>query len=108
MKIYNDEWITFLFILREAFFQLENRGILYRDKIKEEVYNLLPMTRENGVEVAYEWKYDREYSFYDMMADEEDLKEFIVGDLTGYYLVENDEEVIGYFSFSLNEDGPLN
>lgn len=40
-------------------------------------YSFVPMNKEYAQEIAYNWKYDKSYSFYDMTADEEDLEEFI-------------------------------
>ena len=35
------------------------------------------MTQEQAEEIAFNWHYDAEYSFYDMEADKEDLVEFL-------------------------------
>jgi ribosomal-protein-alanine N-acetyltransferase len=40
-------------------------------------YEFIPMNKEYANTIAYEWKYDRIYSFYDMTADEDDLREFL-------------------------------
>ncbi|MGD7043045.1 GNAT family N-acetyltransferase [Jeotgalibacillus proteolyticus] len=60
------------------------------------------MTQKQAMEIAYNWHYDREYSFYDMEADQEDLKEFIdpVKRGSSVYSVMNHHELIGYFTFT--------
>lgn len=66
-------------------------------------YNFVPMSKEYAFEIAYDWKYDGLYSFYDMTADEEDLKEFLNEDSwqDQYFAVLNDKnELIGYYSFT--------
>ncbi|MGH4120396.1 hypothetical protein [Clostridium sp.] len=40
-------------------------------------YKFVPMNKEYANEIAYDWKYNRIYSFYDMTADENDLMEFL-------------------------------
>ncbi|MGX1264472.1 prepilin-type processing-associated H-X9-DG protein [Rossellomorea marisflavi] len=41
------------------------------------MYTFQRMNQKEAEEIAYSWKYDGVYSFYDMTADEEDLREFI-------------------------------
>lgn len=65
-------------------------------------YNFVPMNKEYANEIAYDWKYSGVCSFYDMTADEEDLKEFIDEESWKdiYSAVLNDKgELIGYYSF---------
>jgi ribosomal-protein-alanine N-acetyltransferase len=65
-------------------------------------YVFVPMNKEYAYEIAYNWKYDGLYSFYDMTADEDDLKEFLnENSWQGqYFAVLNDiSELIGYYSF---------
>jgi ribosomal-protein-alanine N-acetyltransferase len=60
------------------------------------------MNKEYAYEIAYNWKYDGLYSFYDMTADEDDLKEFLNEDSWQgqYFAVLNDKsELIGFYSF---------
>lgn len=40
-------------------------------------YRFAVMTQEQAETIAYHWQYDGKYSFYDIEADEEDLKEFL-------------------------------
>lgn len=44
------------------------------------------MTQREAEEIAYTWKYDGVFSFYDMTADEEDLLEFIDGSKRGEHV----------------------
>lgn len=65
-------------------------------------YVFVPMNKEYANEIAYIWKYDGLYSFYDMTADEEDLKEFLneASWQRQYFAVLNDRsELIGFYSF---------
>jgi [ribosomal protein S18]-alanine N-acetyltransferase len=63
------------------------------------MYIFTKMTDEMAEEIAFQWKYEGDYSFYDMTADEEDLQEFLESDRAGYYLVKKEDDIIGYFSF---------
>ncbi|MEW9094626.1 MAG: GNAT family protein [Clostridiaceae bacterium] len=65
-------------------------------------YVFLPMNKEYANEIAYNWRYNGIYSFYDMTADEEDLKEFLNEDnWTGHYFaVLNDKsELVAFYSY---------
>ncbi|MGR3764524.1 GNAT family N-acetyltransferase [Rossellomorea sp. NS-SX7] len=63
-------------------------------------YRFEIMTQQQAEEIAYNWHYDGEYSFYDMEADEEDLAEFLDTESRRdkMFTVYNGEEVIGFFS----------
>ncbi|MGM0847030.1 MAG: GNAT family N-acetyltransferase [Bacillota bacterium] len=71
------------------------------------MYEFSQMTEEMALEIAYQWKYDDKYSFYDMTADEEDLKEFLESNREGYYIVRKDSRVIGYFCFEQSDSGQI-
>ncbi|WP_421378442.1 GNAT family N-acetyltransferase [Bacillus salacetis] len=71
------------------------------------MYKFSPLTDDAAEEIAFQWKYDGEYSFYDMTADQEDLEEFLSPDRSGYYAVERNDELIGYFCFQRDEAGQL-
>jgi [ribosomal protein S18]-alanine N-acetyltransferase len=71
------------------------------------MYKFSPMTNEIAEEIAFDWKYEGKYSFYDMTADEEDLEEFLQPDRKGYYIVERQDEVIGYFCFQCTDTGTV-
>ena len=60
------------------------------------------MTQEQAEEIAFNWHYDAEYSFYDMKADKEDLAEFLDTQKRGdsYFVVTKDDDIIGFFSFN--------
>jgi len=65
-------------------------------------YVFVPMNKEYAYEIAYNWKYDGAYSFYDMTADEDDLKDFLNEDSWQgqYFAVLNDRsELIGFYLF---------
>lgn len=61
------------------------------------------MTQEQAEEIAFNWHYDAEYSFYDMEADKEDLAEFLDTKKRGdsYFIVTKDNDIIGFFSFNI-------
>jgi [ribosomal protein S18]-alanine N-acetyltransferase len=63
-------------------------------------YRFEKMTQQEAEEIAYNWHYDGEYSFYDMEADKEDLAEFLNPKLRGdsVFTVYIGEEIVGYFS----------
>jgi [ribosomal protein S18]-alanine N-acetyltransferase len=63
-------------------------------------YRFEKMTQQQAEEIAYNWHYDGEYSFYDMEADKEDLAEFLNPELRGdsVFTVNKCEEIVGYFS----------
>lgn len=73
-------------------------------------YNFVPMNKEYCHEIAYDWKYEGIYSFYDMTADEEDFQEFLKeenwkGHNFAYFAVLNNEsELIGYYSYYFEDD----
>ncbi|MQR95942.1 GNAT family N-acetyltransferase [Fictibacillus phosphorivorans] len=60
------------------------------------------MTQEQAEEIAFQWHYDEEYSFYNMEADPEDLAEFINQETRGnsVFSVFNNNELIGFLSVS--------
>ena len=71
-------------------------------------YTYTVMTQEEAEEIAYNWHYEGEYSFYDIEADEEDLTEFYmmrVGDHT--FSVKENGTLIGYFTVCKINDGTL-
>lgn len=66
------------------------------------MYKFEMMTQEQAEEIAHNWHYDGEYSFYDMEEDEEDLEEFLDRKARGnsIFAVMMDDELIGFFSES--------
>lgn len=65
-------------------------------------YKFEIMTQEQAEEIAFNWHYDAEYSFYDMEADKEDLVEFLDPNKRGdsNFVVTKDNDIIGFFSFN--------
>lgn len=65
-------------------------------------YKFEEMTQEQAEDIAFNWHYNGEFSFYDMESDKEDLVEFLDPDKRGnsHFVVMNDTEVIGFFSFN--------
>ena len=65
-------------------------------------YKFEEMTQEQAEDIAFNWHYNGEFSFYDMESDKEDLVEFLDPHKRGnsYFVVMNGTEVIGFFSFN--------
>jgi ribosomal-protein-alanine N-acetyltransferase len=63
-------------------------------------YKFSIMTQKQAEDIAFNWHYDGEYSFYDMEADKEDLDEFLNPETRGnsMFAVTNDGELIAFFS----------
>ncbi|HEK9102563.1 GNAT family N-acetyltransferase [Bacillus pfraonensis] len=60
------------------------------------------MTQEQAEEIAYNWHYEGQYSFYDMEADKEDLVEFLDPTIRAEttFAVSENNQLIGFFSFT--------
>ena len=65
-------------------------------------YKFEMMTQEQAEEIAFNWHYDAEYSFYNMEADKDDLVEFLDPEKRGdaNFVVAKDNDIIGFFSFN--------
>ncbi|WP_054941128.1 GNAT family N-acetyltransferase [Paenibacillus ihuae] len=65
-------------------------------------YEFSVITQEQAENIALNWHYDGEYSFYDMEADEEDLAEFLNPEERGNstFAVTKENELVAFFSFS--------
>ena len=65
-------------------------------------YKFEVMTQQQAEDIASNWHYDGEFSFYDIESDEEDLVEFLDPEKRGYsiFVVIDTPEVIGFFSFN--------
>ncbi|MBO1624500.1 GNAT family N-acetyltransferase [Bacillus arachidis] len=64
-------------------------------------YTFEVMTQEQAEDIAYNWHYEGEYSFYDLEADQEDLAEFLdpnIREETTFAVSENNK-LVGFFSF---------
>lgn len=68
--------------------------------------NFVPMNQAYANEIAYEWKYDGEYAFYDMTADQEDLQLFLdPKEWENLFAVTNEqEELVGFYHFFFEEE----
>ena len=66
------------------------------------MYTWEKMTQKQAEDIAYNWHYHAEYSFYDMEADEEDLVEFLDPKKRGesMFVAMNGQHVVGYFCFN--------
>ncbi|MDC2865692.1 GNAT family N-acetyltransferase [Bacillus sp. BP-3] len=64
-------------------------------------YTFRVMTQEEAREIAYNWHYEEEYSFYDMEADMEDLEEFLNYEMREdtTFIVQENDMLVGFFSF---------
>ena len=70
-------------------------------------YIFLAMNTEYAHEIAYQWKYDGAYAFYDMTADPDDLREFLDENdwAERYFAVLNEQNaLVGYYLYTF-EDG---
>jgi len=65
-------------------------------------YKFEVMTQKQAEEIAFNWHYDAEYSFYDMEADKGDLVEFLDPQKRGdsNFVVTKANDIIGFFSFN--------
>lgn len=63
------------------------------------------MTQEEALDIAYNWKYEGELSFYNMTSDEEDLSNFLNEDARGQNTFSvrtpREKEIIAYFHYYL-------
>ncbi|MCT4784873.1 GNAT family N-acetyltransferase [Exiguobacterium aestuarii] len=57
-----------------------------------------PLTQEQAELIAFEWRYEGDYAFYNMDADEEDLALFLDADERGEttFAILDDDELIGF------------
>lgn len=70
-------------------------------------YNFSVLTQEQAEDIAFNWHYDGEYSFYDMEADKEDLDEFLNPEERGNstFSVTKENELVAFISLSEVADG---
>jgi ribosomal-protein-alanine N-acetyltransferase len=64
-------------------------------------YKFVPMNKDYANEIAYNWKYNGIYSFYNMTADEDDLMEFLnETSWTEHYfaVLDKKNELVGFYS----------
>jgi len=70
-------------------------------------YNFVSMNKEYAHDIAYNWKYNDIYSFYDITADEDDLEEFLNEESWNdhYFVALNEKgELVGFYSFSFENE----
>ena len=70
-------------------------------------YNFVSMNKEYAHDIAYNWKYNDIYSFYDITADEDDLEEFLNEESwkDHYFVALNEKsELVGFYSFSFENE----
>lgn len=70
-------------------------------------FNFIPMKKEYANEIAYDWKYDGIYSFYDMTEDEEDLQEFLDENTWNkdcFAVISDEGELAGYYTFYFEDE----
>ena len=69
------------------------------------MYIFIPMNFKHAEEIAYNWKYEDPYSFYNMTEDEEDLQEFLNQESwkDSFYAVINEQkELVGFFQYNVD------
>ncbi|MCC9042396.1 GNAT family N-acetyltransferase [Myroides sp. M-43] len=63
------------------------------------------MSHDEALEIAYNWKYEGELSFYNMTSDEDDLKTFLDDNARGQNTfsvrTQREEDMIAYFYYYL-------
>ncbi|MGM0896497.1 MAG: GNAT family N-acetyltransferase [Bacillota bacterium] len=69
-------------------------------------YTFQKMTQEQAEDIAANWRYEGKYSFYDMDADPEDLKEFLDPEkrADSYFVVLHNNELAGFYSFHQTDE----
>lgn len=70
-------------------------------------YRFIPMNAEYADEIIDNWYYDGIYSFYDMTADEEDLKIFTdrtYWENTTFAVLDESDVLIGWSSFYMEDE----
>ncbi|MDL4842119.1 GNAT family N-acetyltransferase [Aquibacillus rhizosphaerae] len=65
-------------------------------------YEFRVLTQEQAEDIAFNWHYDGDYSFYDLEADKEDLDEFLNPEERGSstFAVIKENELVAFFSIS--------
>lgn len=68
-------------------------------------FEYVPMNREYAEEIAYGWKYDGQFSFYNMTEDEEDLQEFLNPEKWTnciYGVLDEQKQLTGFFEYHIH------
>lgn len=69
------------------------------------MYIFIPMNIKHAEEIAYNWKYEEPYSFYNMTEDEEDLLEFLNQESwkdSSYAVINEQKELVGFFQYNID------
>lgn len=69
-------------------------------------FNFVKMNKEYADEIAYNWKYEDKYSFYDMTEDKEDLEEFLNPNKweNTYAVLNYNNKLVGFYSYYFKKD----
>lgn len=69
-------------------------------------FNFVSMNEKYANEIAYQWKYEGFYSFYDMTADSDDLDEFLDSRhwKFKFAVLNQSEKLSGFYSYYFNND----
>ncbi|MGM0446139.1 MAG: GNAT family N-acetyltransferase [Bacillota bacterium] len=69
-------------------------------------FNFVKMNKEYADEIAYNWKYEDKYSFYDMTEDKEDLEEFLYPNKwkNTFAVLNNNDELVGFYSYYFKKE----
>lgn len=68
------------------------------------MYIFIPMSVEHAEEIAYNWKYEEQHSFYNMTEDEEDLQEFLNREAwkdSAYAVLNEQKKLAGFFQYKI-------
>ena len=65
-------------------------------------YRIKKITQEQAEDIAYNWHYEGDYSFYDMETDQEDLQAFLNPKIRGdsIFAVTKNYELVAFFSIT--------
>ena len=72
-------------------------------------YRFQPLTQEQAERIAFEWRYEGDYAFYNMDADEEDLASFLDADERGdtTFAVLETNEMICFVTLQFESPGTV-
>lgn len=63
------------------------------------------LTQEEAIEIAYNWKFEGDFSFFNMTSDEEELHDFLDADMRGQNTFSvrtpREKEMVAYFNYDL-------
>jgi [ribosomal protein S18]-alanine N-acetyltransferase len=68
------------------------------------VFRFISMNKDYAEEIAYNWKYDGQDSFYNMTEDEEDLQEFLSPKNWAnkvYAALDEYDQLVGFFQYDI-------